>query len=116
MFVPDNVDDFYTKLEKDKLYQGDILNAKIIGLKKENSEYSPDYWMIITKSCDLVIEEDFKRTSTRTTSKRCTTKNARNCDTGRKRNLKTKITDNSNIFPYFIFFKIIFKDPVLSIE
>lgn len=62
MFVPDNVDDFYTRIEKNKLYQGDILNARIIGLKKENSKYSPDYWMIITKSCDLVIEEDFKKT------------------------------------------------------
>ena len=55
--VPNNLHDFYVNIEKDVLYQGDILDAKTIDLKIDNSASSPDHWLIITKSCDLVIDK-----------------------------------------------------------
>jgi len=60
MFIPEDTNVFYSKIIKanNSLFQGDILDAKILGLKNENDLYSPDYWMIITKSCDLVLDFD----------------------------------------------------------
>ena len=60
MFVPTDKNVFYSEIIKSKnsLSQGDILDAKTLGLKIENDSYSPDYWMIITKSCDLVLNCD----------------------------------------------------------
>lgn len=61
MLVPPNVNSFYSsKLDKTTLYQGDILRADGVGLKTSD-EFSPDYWMIITKSCDLVIMDGLPR-------------------------------------------------------
>lgn len=60
MFVPTDKNVFYSEIVKSNisLSQGDILDAKTLGLKIENDSYSPDYWMIITKSCDLVLNCD----------------------------------------------------------
>ncbi len=60
MFVPEDKNVFYSEIikTKDSLFQGDILDAEIVGLKNENDLYSPDYWMIITKSCDLVLDSN----------------------------------------------------------
>lgn len=60
MFVPEDKNVFYSKIIKtnNSLFQGDILDAKIIGLKNESDLYSPDYWMVITKSCDLVLDSN----------------------------------------------------------
>ena len=60
MFVPTHKNVFYSEIVKSNisLSQGDILDAKTLGLKIENDSYSPDYWMIITKSCDLVLNCD----------------------------------------------------------
>lgn len=60
MFVPEDKNVFYSKIIKanNSLFQGDILDAKIIGLKNESDLYSPDYWMVITKNCDLVLDSN----------------------------------------------------------
>ncbi len=56
MLVPPNLKSFFEPTEKDKLFQGDVLCAREIGLKDE-TVFSPDFWMIISKSCDVQIEE-----------------------------------------------------------
>lgn len=59
MFVPDNIKSFYDSLDKNRLLQGDIVRAEKIGIKEETNICSPDFWMIITKTCDLTLEADF---------------------------------------------------------
>ncbi len=57
--IPKNIDSFYkSNLDFGGLYQGDILQADKIGLKEEGVEGSPDYWMVITKTCDLSFKND----------------------------------------------------------
>ncbi len=58
MFVPDNIKSFYDSLDKNRLLQGDIVRAEKIGIKEEANICSPDFWMIITKTCDLTLEAD----------------------------------------------------------
>lgn len=65
MLVPKNLHTFYDELEKDQLYQGDILDASKIGLKQTGVDTSPDHWLIITKSCDLVIDPQKQPSTTR---------------------------------------------------
>ena len=59
MFVPSNIKSFYESLDKNRLWQGDIVRAEKIGIKEASNIYSPDFWMIITKTCDLTLEADF---------------------------------------------------------
>lgn len=54
--IPENISDFYLPSEGRYLAQGDIIDSSEIGLKKAPPAISPDFWMIITKTCDLVIE------------------------------------------------------------
>jgi len=56
--IPSNISAFYSDFtDKSKLFQGDIIRSDGIGLKQDGDSYSPDYWMIITKDCDLVLSE-----------------------------------------------------------
>lgn len=54
MLVPSDIAPFFSQLSNEELLQGDILLANDIGLKAE-SEFSPDFWLIITKSCDMAF-------------------------------------------------------------
>ncbi len=66
MYVPSNVEDFFSKeTNRTSLFQGDIMNSEILNLHEEGNEYSPNYWMVITKNCDLVINEDKNSTRKR---------------------------------------------------
>lgn len=56
MFVPTNKEDFYEPLSRNALQQCDIITAQGIGLKEEGNIYSPDFWMIVSKDCDLVFD------------------------------------------------------------
>lgn len=59
--IPKNIDSFFSSnLDSGNLYQGDILQSDKIGLKQEGIENSPDYWMIITKTCDLAFKSGAK--------------------------------------------------------
>jgi len=60
-FAPENISDFYNQTDNSILLQGDIIASKDIGFKDDNSEFSPDFWMIITKNCDLVISDGVTR-------------------------------------------------------
>lgn len=55
-----NITPFYSPTKKDTLYQGDIIKANGIGLEDLCDETYPDYWMIITKNCDLTFTEPLK--------------------------------------------------------
>jgi len=57
--VPPDISVYYSKIDKNVLYQGDIISAQEMDLK--NSENSPDYWLIITKSCDLAFRDNQKK-------------------------------------------------------
>ena len=57
--VPQDISVYYSKLDKEVLFQGDIIDAKEIDMKE--NEDSPDYWLVITKSCDLVFRNDAKK-------------------------------------------------------
>lgn len=58
MLIPSNISSFYSNaIDKDALFQGDIIRADGVGLKGPNEGCKPDYWMIITKNCDLVFME-----------------------------------------------------------
>lgn len=59
MLIPSNTEVFYTKVDLYTLSQGDLIRADGIGLKEPGDECSPDYWMIITKNCDLVFTSNF---------------------------------------------------------
>lgn len=62
-FVPNNINDFYDKnISEDTLFQGDILASEQLGLKEEGTDFSPNFWMIITKNCDLVISPEHNST------------------------------------------------------
>ncbi len=50
-----NIEPFYVDINKTTLYQGDVIKAEGVELKDHDDPCSPDYWMIITKSCDLVF-------------------------------------------------------------
>lgn len=56
MNVPSDITPFYSEIKKDTLHQGDIIKASGIGLEELDDETYPDYWMIITKNCDLVFD------------------------------------------------------------
>lgn len=56
--IPSNTSDFYSAPAHADLFQGDIFPATAAGLKKEGAPRSPDYWIIITKTCDLQSETD----------------------------------------------------------
>ncbi len=60
MLIPLNITPFYSPIKKNTLYQGDIIKADGIGLGDLKDETYPDYWMIITKSCDLTLSETLK--------------------------------------------------------
>lgn len=53
--IPSDISAYYSKNDNDFLLQGDIISAENIGLKE--GEDSPDYWLIITKSCDLAFRD-----------------------------------------------------------
>lgn len=56
--VPPNLIDFYDdRLEYKSLYQGDIIDSTGIGLKDNKNPKSPDHWIIISKNCDIVLDE-----------------------------------------------------------
>ena len=58
MFIPNNTEPFYyPTANKNILYQGDIIEGRRTGLEDLTDETYPDYWMIITKSCDLILSE-----------------------------------------------------------
>jgi hypothetical protein len=58
MLIPSNISSFYSNaIDKTALFQGDIIRADGVGLKESNRDCNPDYWMIITKNCDLVFIE-----------------------------------------------------------
>ncbi|MEW6381717.1 MAG: hypothetical protein AB1611_19235 [bacterium] len=58
MLIPSNISSFYSNaIDKNALFQGDIIRAVGVGLKEPNRDGDPDYWMIITKNCDLVFVE-----------------------------------------------------------
>jgi hypothetical protein len=50
--IPADITSFYSKTNKAILLQGDIISAEKVGIKEDNP-LSPDYWIIISKSCDL---------------------------------------------------------------
>lgn len=55
LLVPSNIASYYNRtMNGAKLYQGDVLDSKGIGFSSLGMS-SPEYWMIITKSCDLEI-------------------------------------------------------------
>ena len=57
-YIPPNINDFFDKnIDRLHLYQGDILNSCDIGLKSEDDDSTvPDFYMIITKTCDLSFD------------------------------------------------------------
>ena len=58
MLIPSNISSFYSNaIDKAVLFQGDIIRADGVGLKELNRDCDPDYWMIITKNCDLAFIE-----------------------------------------------------------
>lgn len=57
--IPQDISKYYSKLNNEVLLQGDIVAANEIGMK--NKEDSPDFWLIITKSCDLAFRENEKK-------------------------------------------------------
>ncbi len=57
--IPKDISVYYSKPETNILYQGDILSATDIGMKDDVN--SPDFWLIITKSCDLVYRNGEKK-------------------------------------------------------
>ncbi len=67
--IPHNSSAFYSSNpDKARLFQGDILKAREIGLKEEGEDTSPDFWLVITKSCDLAFREHQKKTRNETFS------------------------------------------------
>lgn len=58
-FTPPNISDFFSSLSANELFQGDIVSARDIGLKDENDDETfPDFYMIITKTCDLSFDDN----------------------------------------------------------
>lgn len=54
MYVPKDRHVFFKDVpSKGALFQGDIIRAEAIGFKSSSEIRSPDFWLIITKSCDL---------------------------------------------------------------
>lgn len=54
--TPSNITSFYLPtINNSILYQGDIIVGKKTGLEEFEDESYPDYWMIITKNCDLTL-------------------------------------------------------------
>lgn len=54
--TPSNITSFYLPtINNGILYQGDIIVGKKTGLEEFEDESYPDYWMIITKNCDLTL-------------------------------------------------------------
>ena len=58
--IPEDIAIYFCENDTEVLYQGDIIDANGIGLKAEGQN-SPDYWMIITKSCDLAFRNGIKK-------------------------------------------------------
>ena len=57
IYTPLNCSEFYSCLNPRNLNQGDIIDAKGVGLKDPCDDDSyPDYYMIITKTCDLSFD------------------------------------------------------------
>lgn len=59
MSIIKNTAPFYSSdVSRQELFQGDILNARKLKLKTDSTEvYEPDFWMVITKTCDLQISD-----------------------------------------------------------
>ena len=57
-YIPSHPGRFFDlNLDSSRLYQGDVLSSKEIGLKDDNDDSStPDFFMIITKTCDLSFD------------------------------------------------------------
>jgi len=62
--IPEDIACFYSKTNKEILLQGDIISADKVGIKADNP-LSPDYWIIISKSCDLAFRGEQKIISKR---------------------------------------------------
>lgn len=61
-YIPANTYDFFMTPNYKMLYQGDILDSTTLGLKDPENTMSPDFWLIISKSCDLVIDDSLMKT------------------------------------------------------
>ncbi len=56
--VPNDISAYYDNVNKSVLYQGDIICNAELGFY--DSSDAPEYWLIITKSCDLVFRTEKK--------------------------------------------------------
>lgn len=69
MYAPSNICVFYKGASnKEALFQGDIIKAETIGFKLLGELRSPDFWLIITKSCDLQFINNERKTKSRVIS------------------------------------------------
>lgn len=54
--IPENINNFYSECNNNSLFQGDIISAKKTHFVEDDVDgIYPDYFIIITKSCDLVF-------------------------------------------------------------
>lgn len=58
MLVPTNKEVFYSHPDRTLLLQGDVISATAFPLE-DCTVLSPSFWMIITKSCDLELSENY---------------------------------------------------------
>lgn len=56
--IPPDTSIYFGTADSGQLFQGDIVSGREIGMDWENA---PEYWLIITKSCDLVFRGDQKK-------------------------------------------------------
>ena len=60
-YTPANTNDFFSPPDKEVLFQGDIVYSRECGLKDTDDDHYPDYYMIITKTCDLSFDKQLSK-------------------------------------------------------